>query len=238
MDAFFGQVRLFLRRLDQWLTTADEPEAMVQGDADDLLLLGETIHHHLVGMVEGGENGLTPLGRYIGSLVEAFSAIASSFGHTVDMRALTAGAIATGSRGRPRLDIGQEQLIFLVDHGFSVSSIAELLGVCRSTVNRRMREWDLSVARRYADINDAELDRTVLEIKRGFPDAGYSMMDGLLRSRGIIIQRHRIRLSVARVDPIGVAERWATSIPRRVYRVSGPNALWHVDGNHKLIRYV
>ena len=146
MDTFFGQVRLFLRRLDQWLTTADEPEEIVQGDADDLLLLGETIHHHLVGMVEGGENVLTPLGRYIGSLVEVFSEIASLFGHTVDMRAFTAGVIATGSRGRPRLDIGQEQLIFLVDHGFSVSSIAELLGVCKSTVNRRIREWDLSIA--------------------------------------------------------------------------------------------
>ena len=46
-------MRLFLRRLDLWLTTADEPEAMVHGDADDLLLLGETIHHHLVVMVEG-----------------------------------------------------------------------------------------------------------------------------------------------------------------------------------------
>ncbi|CAG8666257.1 581_t:CDS:2, partial [Paraglomus occultum] len=26
-------------------------------------------------------------------------------------------------------------------------------------------------------------------------------------------------------------------IPRRQYHVSGPNALWHLDGNHKLIRY-
>lgn len=25
---------------------------------------------------------------------------------------------------------------------------------------------------------------------------------------------------------------------RRQYSVPGPNALWHIDGNHKLIRYV
>ena len=40
-----------------------------------------------------------------------------------------------------------------------------------------------------------------------------------------------------RIDPIGVAHRWARSIHRRRYRVSCPNALWHIDGYHALIRW-
>lgn len=39
-----------------------------------------------------------------------------------------------------------------------------------------------------------------------------------------------------RVDPQGVAVRWLRLTPRRQYNVSGPLALWHIDGNHKLIR--
>lgn len=36
----------------------------------------------------------------------------------------------------------------------------------------------------------------------------------------------------------GVEQRKKSALKRRVYSVPGPNALWHMDGNHKLIRYV
>ena len=64
-------------------------------------------------------------------------------------------------------------------------------------------------------------------------------MTGFLRSRGLRIQQHRIRESMRRVDPAGVLlmslEMRITQ--RRRYQVPGPLALWHIDGNHKLIRY-
>lgn len=43
-----------------------------------------------------------------------------------------------------------------------------------------------------------------------------------------------------RVNPEGVLLRALTinTITRRKYRVYAPLALWHVDGNHKLIRLV
>ena len=44
--------------------------------------------------------------------------------------------------------------------------------------------------------------------------------------------------SLIRVDEAAVAMRWCRAIHRRVYQVAGPNALWHIDGNHKLIRYI
>ncbi len=39
------------------------------------------------------------------------------------------------------------------------------------------------------------------------------------------------------VDPEGVQVRLRRSLYRRVYHVEGPNALWHVDGYHKLVRW-
>lgn len=36
---------------------------------------------------------------------------------------------------------------------------------------------------------------------------------------------------------MGVMERWSSIIPQRLYSVSGPNELWHMDGNYKLIAW-
>ncbi|XDV31742.1 hypothetical protein PO909_002704 [Leuciscus waleckii] len=41
-----------------------------------------------------------------------------------------------------------------------------------------------------------------------------------------------------RTNPEGAARRAMSSrLRRRTYRVAGPNSLWHLDGNHKLIRW-
>ena len=64
-------------------------------------------------------------------------------------------------------------------------------------------------------------------------------MTGHLRSRGIRIQQSKIRDSMRRVDPHGILIRALEMniINRRVYSVPSLLALWHIDGNHKLIRY-
>ena len=51
------------------------------------------------------------------------------------------------------------------------------------------------------------------------------------------IPRRRIRESIHQVDPAGVEERAHTTIRRRRYHVDAPNDVWHMDGNHKLIRW-
>ena len=43
--------------------------------------------------------------------------------------------------------------------------------------------------------------------------------------------------SLQRVDPVGASLRSCRAIHRRVYSLSCPLALWHFDGNHKLIRW-
>jgi hypothetical protein len=58
-----------------------------------------------------------------------------------------------------------------------------------------------------------------------------------LLGQGVHVQRWRVRNSVQRINPDGCVLRSCSSIARRTYTVAGPNSLWHIDGNHKLIRY-
>ena len=57
-----------------------------------------------------------------------------------------------------------------------------------------------------------------------------------LKTQNVWVQRSRLRASIQRVDPNTTALRRRETIRRRVYCVDGPNKLWHIDGNHKLIR--
>ena len=50
------------------------------------------------------------------------------------------------------------------------------------------------------------------------------------------VTRARVRESMQRTDPEGIAMRWLGITPRAVYSVRGPLSLWHIYGNHKLIR--
>ena len=61
-------------------------------------------------------------------------------------------------------------------------------------------------------------------------------MYGLLSSRGVRVQFHQIRESQSRVDPEGSFMCRLHCLYRRRYSVAGPQHLWHIDGNHKLIR--
>ena len=48
----------------------------------------------------------------------------------------------------------------------------------------------------------------------------------------------RVRSGLKRINPDGLALRCLQISPRRSYSVPGPLSLWHIDGNHKLIRYM
>ena len=66
------------------------------------------------------------------------------------------------------------------------------------------------------------------------PNLGEKSVDGLLRAQEHIVQRQRIWDTIA-VDPEGVQARLRRCLHRREYQVEAPNALWHIDGYHKLI---
>ena len=54
---------------------------------------------------------------------------------------------------------------------------------------------------------------------------------------GIKVPRIRLRATIHNVDHENTVARRSTVVKRRVYSVSHPNAVWHIDGNHKLIRW-
>ena len=90
----------------------------------------------------------------------------------------------------------------------------------------------------YSDIQDNELDELVQKASSEHPAMGIRMLKGYLQSNGLRVQRNRIRSSLLRTDPIGLLQRWQQAIKRRCYKVKHPLSLWHIDGNHKLIRYI
>ncbi len=69
------------------------------------------------------------------------------------------------------------------------------------------------------------------------PNIGQTRMMGALRSRGIRVQRCRVRQILRDIDPIGTILRWNQTIYRRKYSVPRLNSLWHIDGNHKMITW-
>ena len=144
----------------------------------------------------------------------------------------------SGSIGRPRFEIPREQLEYLFGYDFSVRDIAGALGVSQSTVKRRAREYGISVSERKTVMTDDELDDVVKQIKVEFPNGGYRRVYSQLLTRSIKVSQLRVREAMHRTDPEGVAMRWLSITPRAEYCVSGPLALWHIDGNHKLIRYL
>ena len=105
------------------------------------------------------------------------------------------------------------------------------------TVQRRLQELGLEQIQRYSTLSDADLDRQVIDIHCRHPDSGCRMVEGVLRSEGVLVQRERVRQSLCRVDPTGSQRRLDRALHRRQYQVPSPNALWHIDGNHKLVRW-
>lgn len=147
------------------------------------------------------------------------------------------GFCSFSGRGRPSINLTREMLEYFINNGFTAPQMASILHVSLSTIRRRMLIYGLSINSLYSSISDTELDRLVRGIQEHYPNCGYRMMIGHLRTMGHRVQELRVRNSMMRTDPEGVVSRWITSIQRRVYSVATPNALWHIDGNHRLIRY-
>ncbi|XP_044167224.1 uncharacterized protein LOC122951270 isoform X2 [Acropora millepora] len=139
--------------------------------------------------------------------------------------------------GRPRLAVSREQLEALQECGFRWSDIGRMLCLSSSTLRRRRHELGMPVeGREFSQLSDTELDDLIRQVLQVTPAAGLRMVQGYLRQRGLTVQRTRILHSLRRVDPVTATLRSARRIIRRVYNVPSPNALWHIDGNHKLIQ--
>ena len=102
-----------------------------------------------------------------------------------------------------------------------------------------MRSEGLCVRRLYTNLSDSQLDISVRSILRRHPHVGYRMKQACLITEGLRLPEHRVRASLERVDPTGIAIRWSQHrcIHRRVNYAPHPNVLWHIDGNMALVRW-
>lgn len=135
------------------------------------------------------------------------------------------------------MEVSVEDIVYLRGLRFPWIRIAEILGISRSTLYRRLEEYNISQDVWYSNITDYDLDRVVESIKQMHPNDGERLLIGHLNRRGIVVPRARVRAAIHRVDPVSTSIRRSVAIQRRTYWVEGPNSLWHIDGHHKLIRW-
>ena len=134
----------------------------------------------------------------------------------------------TSTGGKPAFKVEKEHIEQLRDTGMNWKEIANFLGVSARTLHRRRIEY--GVEKNFSEISDAGLDKQVQEVFQLTPYSGESYIRGSLQGRNVHVQS-----SLQRVDQIGRSIRRRYAICRRVYNVHGPNYLWHIDSNHKLI---
>lgn len=145
---------------------------------------------------------------------------------------------ASGNVGRPKFLITKDQLEFLrLEIGFSWVDIGNLLGVSVSTITRRRHEYGMAIRQNTTQIDNEALDEVIRSIAREHPSMGTVLVEGILARSSIHVSRERIRRSLMRTDPINFVRRKHQTINRRRYFAPGPNARWHIDGNHKLFRW-
>lgn len=137
--------------------------------------------------------------------------------------------------GAPVFQIPRDLLENLLEEDFTIKEISLLLSVSQRTIYRRMEKYGLKKCS-FSGLSDNELDQRVKEFTQQFPSCGENMLRHLLSQSNIFVQRMRLRDSIHRVDQDGVNQRKKNFIAEN-YNVAGPNQLWHVDTNHKLIRW-
>ena len=106
------------------------------------------------------------------------------------------------------------------------TDIADILGISIRTLTNRRQDFKDFVDTDYNPLSDVDLDNMVLDVLKTSPNSGERMVQGALRSRGLKIQRWRVREALGRVDPMGKVIRRLFVIKRPVYSVTSPNALW------------
>jgi hypothetical protein len=112
-----------------------------------------------------------------------------------------------------------------------------------ATILKKSRSWLLKwrTNSNYADprptLSDAEIDEIVLKSTEDHPNRGEILLSAVVSESGYCITRKRLRESIERVDPVGREYRRRKRVKRRVYRVAGPHHLWHLDTNHKMVRF-
>ena len=72
----------------------------------------------------------------------------------------------SGSVGRPRYRIDEQQIEAMIELGCSYEQMAAILGISSRTLRRRRSEYGFCTGRNYSDISDDELDHLLSSVLR------------------------------------------------------------------------
>eukprot|EP00794_Sanderia_malayensis_P002431 gene2431-2796_t len=111
----------------------------------------------------------------------------------------------TGCRGRPKINIAEDQLQLYLDYRFTLTTIATIFSVSTKTIQRRISECKLARSV-FTRISNDLLDEQIADILKEFPNCGYRRMRGFLTARGLHIQWTRIQESMKRneIEEFGI----------------------------------
>lgn len=137
--------------------------------------------------------------------------------------------------GRPRFNVTAEDIMTLKSDGLIWGDISCALGISIRTLFRRRA--DFTIPPKHTTITWEDGIVLLTEIISAMPNAGERLIRGALLSRGMVIRRSLLRNLLNEVDHVGRAARRSRPIQRRIYNVKGPNHLWHMDTDHKLISW-
>ena len=101
---------------------------------------------------------------------------------------------------------------------------------------QRVKEYNIPSSD-WSAISTVDLDHLFWEIKDNHPNAGEVIMNGHLVALGIRVPHSQLRESIHCVDRYGTELRQLHTVKHHQYSVESPNAVWHIDGHHKLIRW-
>ena len=118
--------------------TLERLDSYDDGDYSGILLRLEYLHRILINCGDLPDSVVAGIGSAITCLS---SAQRSSVPCTHK-----ANRLLTGRRGRPPFDISEDQLVFLVESGFTVPKMSELLGISKRTVERRMSNFGIRIS--------------------------------------------------------------------------------------------
>lgn len=141
--------------------------------------------------------------------------------------------------GRPKKHVNPEFLRDAMNprRNISLSKLARRLKISRDTLRSELKKH--AIGTKFSAIPDSDLDTIVKSFREAHPESGGGYVVGHLRGKGIKIQRSRVRSSITRVDKLGqiLRDQARKKTHRKNYNVRRPNALWHIDGHHKLIMW-
>uniref|UniRef100_A0A0W0G1F3 Integrase core domain-containing protein n=1 Tax=Moniliophthora roreri TaxID=221103 RepID=A0A0W0G1F3_MONRR len=226
----------------------------LQSDAHDLFQIkfhGSTVINEAIPLmlaIEGVVEGHKDLLHWLTEVAELFGVLIKQLSEAEEMAKTGADTsnihmvapvtiVKSGKCGRPKKIPNPFLLRKAMDSScrISKSELARTIKLSWESLLKYMKKF--SIESRYSSITDKGLDNIAREVRGSQPETGHWYLAGHLSSAGIKVQKERIRQALICVDPIGQAIRNKETAEDHMYCVPRPNAMWHIDRHHKLIRW-